>query len=324
MTHDHTQSFGRIGVLMGGPSSEREISLKSGRAVAAALQERNCDVVSVVLDSTDEHVLVSRLKNESVDIVFIALHGVFGEDGTVQKILEDHHILYTGSGSDASRVSMNKITTLEKLKPDKVPFPGHAVVFPGEQRDFSGLVETLGGTALVVKPASQGSSLGISIVSSEEAFQSALLQAFALDSEVLVERYIQGREITAGILGSEALPLVEIRPRCPFFDFQAKYQSGMSDYIVPADIPSAAAQCIQNWACTAFRGLGCRDFARLDFILDREDCPFFLEANTIPGFTATSLLPMAAREAGYDFGNLCLQILTLAQKRKQSTSYTHR
>ncbi|HOY09184.1 MAG TPA: D-alanine--D-alanine ligase [Candidatus Omnitrophota bacterium] len=324
MAYDKTAFLGRIGVLMGGPSSEREISIKSGKAVFAALQEKHCDAVPIVLDSTDEHVLVSRLKDEAVDIVFIALHGAFGEDGTVQKILEGQHIPYTGSGSEASRVAMNKISTLERLKTTDVLSPGHVVVSSGEHVDFQELVEKLGGSPLVVKPASQGSSLGISIVPSGDVFQEALRHAFALDQEVLVERYIQGKEITAGILGDEALPLVEIRPRCPFFDFQAKYQTGMSAYIVPAEISSSATQRVQGLACKAFQTLGCRDFARLDFILDREDNPFFLEANTIPGFTATSLLPMAAREAGYEFGQLCLRILTLAQEREKITSSTLR
>ncbi|MFA5262143.1 MAG: D-alanine--D-alanine ligase, partial [Candidatus Omnitrophota bacterium] len=229
MAFDNANSLGRIGVLMGGPSSEREISIKSGKAVTAALQDKHCDVVPVVLDSKDEDLLAARLRDESVDIVFIALHGAFGEDGTVQKILDQRHVPYTGSGSDASRVAMNKISTLEKLKPVDIPSPGHVVMSSGEQRDFQSLVASLGGTMFVVKPASQGSSIGISIVSSENAFQEALRQAFALDSEVLVERYIQGKEITAGILGGEALPLVEIRPHCSFFDFQAKYQSGMSE-----------------------------------------------------------------------------------------------
>ena len=320
MTDDNAISLGRIGVLMGGPSSEREISIKSGKAVTAALREKGADVVPVVLDTADGSVLLARLKDEAVNIVFIALHGAFGEDGTVQRILEDQHIVYTGSGSDASRLAMNKISTLQALAQEDIPSPGYAVISAGDGKSFQGLAETLGEPTLVVKPASQGSSIGINIVSSPEAFQSALQQAFALDPEVLVERYIRGKEITAGILGAEALPLVEIRPRSPFFDFQAKYQSGMSDYIVPADISSSAAQRIQKLACQAFRALGCRDFARLDFILDGEDRPFFLEANTIPGFTATSLLPMAAREAGYDFGSLCLRILRLAQKRNQSTS----
>lgn len=307
---------------MGGPSSERDISIKSGKAVTAALQERHCDAVPVVLDSTDENALAARLKKDAVDIVFIALHGAFGEDGTVQKILEARRIPYTGSGSEASRVAMNKISTLERLKPADIPSPGHVVLSSGEQRDFQEVSEKLGGTTFVVKPASQGSSIGISIVSSGEAFQAALRDAFALDAEVLVERYVQGKEITAGILGGEALPLVEIRPRCPFFDFQAKYQSGMSEYIVPAEISASAARRIQELASQAFRTLGCRDFARLDFILDGQDRPFFLEANTIPGFTATSLLPMAAREAGYDFGSLCLKILTLARERAKLMSPT--
>ncbi len=322
MTQDNTISLGRIGVLMGGPSSERDISIKSGKAVTAALQERRCDVVPVVLDSTEEDVLATRLKEEAVDIVFIALHGAFGEDGTVQKILEERHIPYTGSGSAASRVAMNKISTLERLKPVDIPSPGHVVLSFGEQKGFQEVSEKLGGTTFVVKPASQGSSIGISLVSSGEAFQEALRNAFALDTEVLVERYVRGKEITAGILGGEALPLVEIRPRCPFFDFQAKYQSGMSEYIVPAEISASATRRIQGLAAQAFRTLGCRDFARLDFILDGQDRPFFLEANTIPGFTATSLLPMAARAAGYDFGTLCLKILALAQERESRTSST--
>ncbi len=317
MTHSMAKQMGRVGVLMGGPSSEREISMKSGKAVVSALEEAGCDVVKIVIDSTEEEPLIRAIRNEAVEIAFIALHGAFGEDGTVQKMLEMHHIPYTGSGSRASHLAMNKVLTFRQLREEGLPFPAHVILTQGEKGDFPQLAGDLKGPPLVVKPAAQGSSIGINIVSDPPQYEEAVRQAFELDDEVLVEAYVPGKEITSGVLGEEALPLVEIRPRTAFFDFQAKYQPGMTDYIVPAEISPDAARHIQELSLRAFRGMGCQDFARMDFILGPDDRPFFLEVNTIPGFTATSLLPMAAREAGYSFSELCLQILVLSQKRNK-------
>lgn len=305
---------------MGGCSSEREISLKSGKAVFHALQEAGCDVTAIELNTMAAKEILSQLRQAQVDVVFLVLHGPFGEDGTIQSILEKEKILYTGSGPQASRLAMDKAETQTLLKQNGILVPEFRILTESQMEKAAAILQSLGGCPVVVKPSCEGSSIGITIVNSEKDFTPALKTAFALGPQVIVEQYIIGREITSGILGREALPLVEIRTKHPFFDFTAKYQKGMSEYIVPAPIDPAVTRRIQEMSLKAFDLIGCRDMGRADFILDQEGDQqgkaYFLEMNTIPGFTATSLLPMAAQNQGMNFTELCLKITGYAVTRR--------
>ncbi|MCR4336432.1 MAG: D-alanine--D-alanine ligase [Candidatus Omnitrophica bacterium] len=307
----------RIGVLMGGISSEREISLKSGKAVVAALQEKGYDVVALDILTAQQDEVVSLIKSVGIDLAFITLHGEFGEDGKIQSILENMGVPYTGSGVAASRIAMNKILTQALLKKHGLPVPEFRIVSCEQMLTSEVGWNPLEEFPVVVKPACEGSSIGVTIVQSQDELVAAMQEAFQYGDNILVEQYIQGREITAAILENQVLPLVEIRPKTAFFDFQAKYQKGLTDYLVPAELPENVVTKIRNVALAAFKLIGCRDFARMDFIVNSQEEVFFLEANTIPGFTGTSLLPMAAQHAGYDFPALCSKIVELTKVRSQ-------
>ncbi|MDD3375727.1 MAG: D-alanine--D-alanine ligase [Candidatus Omnitrophica bacterium] len=306
----------RIGVLMGGCSSERNISIKSGTAVAKALKEGGCDVVLIDIHSEDRIKVVERLIREKIDIAFIALHGRFGEDGKIQEILESLDIPYTGSGPKANSLAINKILTYQILEEHGVLVPPH-VAFSSQADDYLEIItEKFNGCPVVVKPCSEGSSIGISIITNYNNLNDAVKRAFCYDSEVIVEQYIPGKEFTAGILGAQALPVVEIRPKNDFFDFSAKYESGTTDYIVPAEIDSVLSEEIKDIAQKVHYALGCSDLSRVDFILDKNNKPYVLELNTIPGMTATSLLPKAALASGIDFIQLCLTIVNFSYGEK--------
>ncbi len=312
-----TQTIGRIGVLMGGCSSEREISLKSGHAVHAALQAAGQDSVAIDVSTTDETEVLRTVKEHGVDLAFIALHGAYGEDGTLQEQLERGGIVYSGCGPEASRKAMNKAVAQKIWKENGLLVPDYAVLEKPEDRLPGG--EGLDKFPVVVKPASEGSSMGVSIVRSREELAPALEKAFRFGTPVLTERFIRGREVTVGIVGNEALPVVEIRPLSGFFDFEAKYQKGRTEYLVPAPIDGSAARALQETALAAFKSLGGRDLSRVDFILEEgTQKPFLLEMNTIPGFTQTSLLPMAAAKRGYSFSQLCVLIAGLAAGRRKN------
>lgn len=305
-----------IGVLMGGCSSEREISIKSGKGAVKALTESGCKVSAVELKTENRDDVIALLKQAKIDIAFITLHGRFGEDGKIQEILESIDLPYTGSGSKASHIAMNKILTYETLKKNNIRVPQYLVF----EKSATGIVEKVkaafGAKPIVVKPSSEGSSFGITIVVDYVDLPKAISDAFSYGSEIIVEGYIKGKELTAGILGNKLLPVVEIRPKNFFFDFTAKYQSGMTEYIVPAEINLSVAQQIQQIAWKVHQSIGCRHLSRVDFILDEQNTPWALEINTIPGMTATSLLPKAAAAAGINFNELCLTLARLAYERK--------
>jgi D-alanine-D-alanine ligase len=313
------KQLGRIGVLMGGCSSERAISLKSGKAVLQALTNTGCDVVPIELNTVHESEIITQLTQADIDIAFLVLHGKFGEDGTIQTILQNAGIEYTGSLPEASQLAMDKIATQNLLKTAGIKIPDFFVLNRDNRTQIAKILEDFGGCPVVVKPSSEGSSIGITIVHDKEKFESAVDTAFEFGSQILVDRYIAGKEITASVLGTDPLPLVEIRSKNTFFDFAAKYQQGMSEYIVPAQIDAQARASIQEMSGKIFNLVGCRDLARADFILDQTGNAYFLEINTIPGFTATSLLPMAALQAGFDFENLCLIIAGFAAQRKYAS-----
>ncbi|MBM4148078.1 MAG: D-alanine--D-alanine ligase [Lentisphaerae bacterium] len=283
---------------MGGPSSEREVSLRSGAAITRGLCEAGYDAVAVEIAGRSFEL------PGGTEAVFIALHGEFGEDGEVQAILDGMSVPYTGSGSDASRRAMDKIVSKELFVAAGIPTPEHIIV-----RGDGALPMK---PPLVVKPPRQGSSIGCTRVFAESDWERALGEARAYDEEVLVERFIPGREITVGIVGEEALPAIEIVAPDDNYDYSAKYTRGGSRHLCPAPLdPDAAALCART-ALDSSRALGCRGMGRVDIRLSENGTPYVLEMNTIPGFTETSLLPEAAASAGIGFGDLCERILELA------------
>ncbi|MBN1870737.1 MAG: D-alanine--D-alanine ligase [Candidatus Omnitrophica bacterium] len=310
--------FGRIGILMGGISSERAVSLKSGKAVAEALLRQGCDIVALDIVDGEEKAISSLIGGANLDIAFIALHGRMGEDGTIQSILENMNIPYTGSGIEASRLAINKPLTQNIFKKNGINVPAYVTLSKGNEFNADEIAGQLGGYPIVVKPACEGSSIGIRITMTPEETIHAMEQAWGYGPTILLERYIKGRELTVGILKEEALPVVEVCSKRAFFDYDAKYTKGMTDYIVPADIPEEVSCALRETALQAHHVLGCADFSRVDFILGLDQAHYVLEVNTIPGFTSTSLLPMAAQARGINFNQLCFKLIQLAYGKKKT------
>jgi len=309
----------RVGILMGGPSSEREISIKSGKAVCRALEAKQIDCAPIELmagPNTNGYKksvsdIINRMK---IDVAFLALHGEFGEDGTVQELLERMNMPYTGSSSRASKVAMNKITAKEVLKSNSVPIARHEILARGSFNkglDIKAYFKLLG-HSLVIKPSNGGSSIGLNIADNEKDLRAAIDDAFRYDDKLIIEEYISGREITVGIIEDRALPIVEIVPKRKFFDFTAKYEKGLTEYIVPAEIDEKTYKMCQEVGLRTHRVLSARSFSRVDIILNKKIGPVVLELNTIPGLTETSLLPKAAKAVGIEFEELCLKILSSA------------
>jgi len=315
--NERQDQLGRIGVLMGGYSSERAISLKSGKAIYDAFKKGGYNVVPLDITDRERNKILSLILDAKIDVAFIALHGCLGEDGAIQSILEEADIVYTGSGIAASRLVINKILTQNLLKKNNISVPSYVTLSRSDGRPIERIVEQLNVYPLVVKPASEGSSIGISIVQREEELKTALETAWQYDQELLIDKYIQGRELTVGIVGNKTLPVLEICPKRKFFDYEAKYHKGMTEYIVPAQIPDDVAQSLQSSAMKAHNLLGCAGFSRVDFMLGEDMSPYMLELNTIPGFTATSLLPKAAAAIGLTFEKLCITIIELAYAEKK-------
>lgn len=293
----------KIAVVMGGTSNEREVSLRSGAAVVEGLKEAGFDAVPVVLDADR----IGGLP-EGTDAVFIALHGGYGENGGVQEELDRLGIPYTGPGAAANRITIDKIATKRVMEKAGVPTPPYEVLPRGT--DVTALP-----LPVVVKPPRDGSSMGISKVVEPGEWQAALEAARALDpqGEVLVEAYIPGREWTVGVVDGQALPVVEVRAPNGWYGFQEKYTKGVTEYVFPESDEDAplVAKC-QVLALVAFEAAGCRGVSRIDFRITPEGEPYALEINTIPGFTATSLLPKAAAKAGLTFSGLCAKLLACA------------
>ena len=300
----------KIAVLMGGVSSEREVSLSSGAAVAGALRETGFDASELVLDEES----LTALDGRETDVAFVALHGGFGEDGRIQRMLDEAGIPYTGSPPPACRIAMAKNLAKERFAEAGLLTPPFAIFErEPEGAPLDAIFERLGAT-VVVKPLSEGSSIGISIVE-RDGFSVAFGEAHRYGGGVVVERFIDGRELTVGVLGEVVLPVIEMEPGGEFFDFNSKYEKGWTNYIVNPELPPGAGKRAKAAGLDAFRILGCRDFGRTDMILARDGEIYILEVNTIPGFTATSLVPKAARAAGIEFTGLCEQIVKMALKR---------
>lgn len=300
-----TAKFGKVAVLMGGRSAEREISLKSGTMVLNALTKSGVDAHA--FDPRDSG--LESLKSQRFERAFIALHGRFGEDGTVQGALEYLGIPYTGSGVMASALAMDKWRTKLLWRAAGLPTPAYELI--NVRTDPAGLAARLG-LPLMVKPAREGSSIGMSKVTSIEKIAPARELAARYDDIVIAERFIEGMELTAGILGEQPLPLIRLETPREFYDYQAKYFADDTRYICPCGLPAAQEQSIQQAALEAFRVLGCSGWGRVDAMLDRGGGLHLLEVNTIPGMTDHSLVPMAARACGISFEDLCVRILETA------------
>lgn len=292
------RTFNKVAVLMGGISSEREISLKSGKAIAQGLREGGYEV--------EEVDITSRLFSipQDTEAVFVALHGLFGEDGEIQQQLTEKGMPFTGSGAESSRLSFDKILTRERLQQYNVPVPRGEVLKRAEDRTVP--------VPLVVKPPREGSSVGCYLVFEEHAWESAFAGAVQYSGEVLVEEYIPGRELTVGVVERTVLPIVEIKPAVKWYDFDAKYVTGDTQYVVPAELDEETSGRLQSIALKTFEYLGAEGFGRVDFRLSPDGEPYVLELNAIPGFTATSLLPKAAQAAGIGFSELCCRIMEMA------------
>jgi len=299
----------KIAVLMGGPGSERDVSLATGRGVAKALRSLGAEVVDV--DVHDEHFALPK----DVDLAFITIHGTFGEDGQLQKILEERGVPYTGDGVEPSQAAFDKILSKERFREHNVVTPEWEVVEVGHRPTIS--------VPLVVKPARQGSTVGVVIVKNASEVDSAMAEAGKYDQKLLIEKFVSGRELTIGVLGDQALPILEIIPKGGFYDFNNKYPflnpqgGGGAEHVCPAKIDPNKTKQIQELALHAFRALGLVVYGRVDVLLPDSGEPVVLEVNTIPGMTEASLLPEAAAVAGINYVALCARIIALSRARAE-------
>ncbi len=298
---------GNIAVLMGGPGSEREVSFATGRGVARALRSLGAEVTEVDVNGPDFEL------PPGLDLAFIALHGTFGEDGQVQRILEERGVAYTGDGVGESELAFDKIRSKEAFQRHDVSTPYWQIVTGGQRPTIP--------IPFVIKAPRQGSTVGVHIIRNEREVDAALADAGKYDRELLVEKFVPGRELTIGILGDQALPILEIIPKGGFYDFTNKYPflnpgaGGGAEHVCPARIPDDLTRAIQDLALRAHRSLGLQVYSRVDIMLPEEGEPAVLEVNTIPGMTEASLLPEAAAAAGIGYAELCARIIELSQQR---------
>ncbi|MBI4115285.1 MAG: D-alanine--D-alanine ligase [Candidatus Omnitrophica bacterium] len=297
----------KVGVLSGGTSSERPISLRSGKAVLNGLKKSGFSVLRI--DPKDSHKTRKALRR--IDLAFIALHGKGGEDGTIQSRLEKAKIPYVGSNPKGSRLAIDKAASKRIFERSGIPTPSWRTFSKRNWKELESFP-----TPFFVKPIDDGSSIGVFLIEDFPQSVEKLIHALVEYPLLLAERRIEGREFTVGILGKRALPVVELKPRGEFYDYHCKYTKGMTEYLVPAPIPDAWRRRFQQLALKAHQALGLRDFSRIDLMADSEGNPYVLEANTIPGFTELSLLPKAAKEAGISFEELCSQLVRMAWKRR--------
>jgi D-alanine-D-alanine ligase len=288
----------RLAVLKGGLSAERDVSLRSGAAAAEALREAGYEVTEVTIDDA------SFIVPDGTDLAFLALHGTFGEDGQIQQILQSRGIPYTGANAEVSCIAFDKEKTKEKFRQHGVPTPEGQLVRK--------LEEVTVPLPVFIKPNAQGSSVGTHPATTREELAAALADALKFDSSALVERFISGKELTVGVLGDQVLPIVEIHPLDGFYDYTNKYTKGRTEYFCPARLAEDIAGVIQKHALKAHRSLGNPVYSRIDFLLEKDTHPYCLEINTIPGMTATSLLPKAAAAVGITFPQLCRRIVELS------------
>jgi D-alanine-D-alanine ligase len=299
----------KIAVLMGGPGSERDVSLATGRGVSKALRSLGAEVVDV--DVRDGKFPLPS----DVDLAFITIHGTFGEDGQVQRILEDREIAYTGDGVQASELAFDKIRSKEKFREQGVRTPYWQVIKVGQRPTIP--------IPIVIKPPRQGSTVGVFIIKNDREIDSGIAEAAKYDQELLVEKFVLGRELTVGILGDQALPILEIIPKGGFYNFTNKYPflnpqaGGAAEHVCPAKIDPEKTKEIQDLALRAYHALGLQVYSRVDVLLPEDGAPTVLEVNTIPGMTEASLLPEAAAAAGINYVDLCVRIIELSRAKKE-------
>ena len=300
-----TAGFGKVAVLLGGKSAEREVSLKSGGMVLAALRKKGVDAHP--FDPKEKDLL--ELVKERFQRVFIALHGGFGEDGTVQGVLEWLGIPYTGSGVLASALAMDKVRTKRLWAAEGLPTAPYEVL--GKDTNLKAVAKKLG-VPLFVKPASEGSSVGMTKVKKAGDLEEAYALAVNYDPVVIAEKFIDGAELTVAILGERVLPIIRIETPREFYDYEAKYVANDTRYLIPCGVSEKKEKELQAICLKAFRALGCRGWGRVDLMLDKRGRPYLLEVNTSPGMTDHSLVPMAARAVGISYEDLCVQVLEMA------------
>lgn len=304
----------KIAVLCGGDGAEREVSLRSGRAVADALREARFDATEVDLESPDQ---ARALRKQNFDFAFVALHGDWGEDGTIQSVLETMELPYTGSRPEACRAAMHKGTSRVLFARAGLTIPRGLLFAADSEIDAGAIIGHLG-ERVVVKPCSGGSTIGVTVVSRAADIPSAVNEALRYDSEVLIEEYIDGRELTVAVLVRNrklrALPVIEIIPRSGFYDYGNKYTPGATEYLAPAPIGESLSRQIEEAALTAHRCLGCSVYSRTDLRLSTDGIPYILEVNTAPGMTSTSLVPKGAKAAGLSFPALVRAIVSASRR----------
>ncbi len=298
----------KIAVAMGGPGSEHQVSMESGKGVLKALLDAGCDAVELIVKDHEINV------TEGIDIVFNTIHGTYGEDGEMQSQLEKLGIAYTGAGSANSKIAFDKVLSKEKFIEAGVPTPASEIV------DVThGFIMPRMSLPYVVKPPREGSSVGVHICKTEEEAEAAMRDAVKFSNDVLIEQLIEGPELTVGVLDGEVLPIVHIVPRGGVYDMASKYSwmsedgATKTDYYCPAEFTPEVTKAVQDAALKAHKSLGVEVYSRVDVLLDKDGAPYVLEANTIPGMTATSLLPKAAAVAGYPFAELCMKIIDISK-----------
>ncbi len=301
----NAMQFGKVAVLLGGRSAEREVSLKSGGMVLQALRAKGIDAHAFDPQQRDLAALIAQ----KFDRAFVALHGRYGEDGTLQGALELLGIPYTGSGVLSSALAMDKWRTKLVWQALGISTPRYELL--SASSDFKAVAARLG-LPLMVKPANEGSSIGMSKVGAASGLEEAYALAANYDSVVIAEQFIEGVELTAAVLGGKALPLIKLETPREFYDYEAKYVTNDTRYIIPCGLAAGAESAVQQQALAAFAALGCRGWGRVDLMLDAAGAPYFIEVNTSPGMTDHSLVPMAARHAGLSFEDLVVRILELA------------
>jgi len=303
----------KIVVLMGGPGSERDVSLATARGVSKTLRTLGAEVVE--MDVRDEKFTLPA----DVDLAFLTIHGTFGEDGQLQRILEQRGVAYTGDGAKESEIAFDKIRSKEKFREHGVTTPPWQVVTLGQRPTIP--------IPLVIKPSRQGSTVGVYIVKNAREIDTAMAEAAKYDEKLLVEKFISGRELTIGILGDQVLPILEIIPKGGFYDFTNKYPflnpqaGGAAEHVCPAKIDPEKTRQIQELALRAYRALGLQVYSRVDVLLPDDGAATVLEVNTIPGMTEASLLPETAAAAGIDYAGLCLRIIQLSRARMGGRSW---
>jgi D-alanine-D-alanine ligase len=298
----------RIAVLMGGPGSERDVSMATGKVVAKALRSLGVDVTEIDVKGADFEL------PDGIELAFLTIHGTFGEDGQLQQILEDRGVPYTGEGVEESAIAFDKIRSKEAFREHDVPTPYWQIITAGQRPTIP--------IPVVIKAPRQGSTVGVHIIRNEREIDGAIADATTYDRELLVERFVSGRELTVGVLGDQALPVLEIIPKGGFYDFNNKYPflnpnaGGSAEHVCPAEIGPEKTAEVQQLALRAFRALGLEVYARVDVLLPEDGEATVLEANTIPGMTEASLLPEAAAAAGISYPELCARIIELSAKRR--------